>query len=176
MSQISDEASESYRRWLGMLDEDQPHHFIIEDDPANPVPVSLYEWGRWLEDNWKKKIVKQTRFPWGTFVSTVFLGLDHGWRDPDSKEPYKPVLWESMTFPWYGRAGEDRDMDRYTSYADAVAGHKRMVRRALKEDILTLFKGAWRILSKGTPKEQDAQAAKEMRVLMDRFKIEKLSK
>ncbi len=48
-------------------------------------------------------------------VSTVFLGMDHrfGLGDGD------PVLWETMIF-----GGKHNDyQERYTSRADALAGH-----------------------------------------------------
>jgi hypothetical protein len=53
----------------------------------------------------------------GVRVSTVFLGLDHGYGGSD------PVLWETMVFG--GR--HDNWMDRYTSYESALAGHNRVV-------------------------------------------------
>ena len=51
-------------------------------------------------------------------VSTVFLGLDHnfGWDGP-------PVLFETMVF-----GGEhDREQERYCTWDEAEAGHKRYV-------------------------------------------------
>lgn len=51
------------------------------------------------------------------YVSTVFLGSDHRF-DED-----KPVLWETMVF-WPNEAEE---LERYTSEADAIVGHKRIV-------------------------------------------------
>lgn len=51
-------------------------------------------------------------------VSTVFLELDHNWNDGP------PELWETMIFT------EDPDLSyylqRYTSYADALAGHNQI--------------------------------------------------
>lgn len=52
-------------------------------------------------------------------VSTVFLGLDH------AHNGGPPVLWETMVF-----GGDlDGEQERYTSRADAVAGHAAMVAR-----------------------------------------------
>jgi hypothetical protein len=50
-------------------------------------------------------------------VSTVFLGLDHGYMG------YGPVCWETMVF------GGPHDMyqRRYTSYEGAIRGHARTV-------------------------------------------------
>lgn len=50
-------------------------------------------------------------------VSTVFLVLDHSHGGPE------PVLWETMVFD----GPMDEHMDRYTSRADAAAGHADIV-------------------------------------------------
>jgi len=52
------------------------------------------------------------------YVSTVFLGLDHGWGGGP------PLLWETMIF---NVPGVDADHRRYTSRPDAIAGHADMV-------------------------------------------------
>ena len=52
----------------------------------------------------------------GVRVSTVFLALDHSFTDGP------PVLWETMVF---GQGDGDEYQERYTSYEDAVEGHKR---------------------------------------------------
>lgn len=51
-------------------------------------------------------------------ISTVFLAFDHGW---SADGP--PILWELMTFgppPW------DEYQERFSSRADALAGHFRV--------------------------------------------------
>jgi hypothetical protein len=61
-------------------------------------------------------------------VSTVFLGLDHNWRDGP------PLLFETMTFSDDVPALADRQ-DRYATWDEAVAGHARtvaVVRRYLR--------------------------------------------
>lgn len=55
-------------------------------------------------------------------VSTVFLGLDHRYYRCDGP----PILWETLVFgpedhPW------THHMERYSSEADAIAGHERIV-------------------------------------------------
>lgn len=53
----------------------------------------------------------------GVSVSTVFLGLDHGWRSE------VPVVFETMIF-----GGErDEDCERYATWEDAKAGHAKIV-------------------------------------------------
>lgn len=55
------------------------------------------------------------------FVSTVFLGLDHGFGGP-------PIVFETMVFT----DGKGGDMERYSTYDEAMAGHKVMVEKVRK--------------------------------------------
>jgi hypothetical protein len=88
--------------------------WYIEKD-GEPVAVSASEWSR------KRGTVEDWRVAVDEIgdvkVSTVFLGLDHG----DGDGP--PVLWETMIFGGV----HDGDCERYTSRADAEAGHARAV-------------------------------------------------
>ena len=55
-------------------------------------------------------------------VSTVFLGLDHNY------SPFgPPVLWESLVFG----GPLDGEMDRYSSRAQALAGHQALCQRVM---------------------------------------------
>jgi hypothetical protein len=59
----------------------------------------------------------------GYRVSTVFLGVDHNFAMHGP-----PVLWETMVFDDSGQGRPwDEWQDRYTSRADAEAGHRRVV-------------------------------------------------
>lgn len=177
MSQIFDEADDAYRKWKEVLDEDRPKHYRIGDDPAKPIPCSMLDWARSLEDRDERNRVGRFDFWWGTRVSTIFLGLDHGWGpDDDSDEKYLPVLWESMAFPWYGRPGEESRQERYTSYEEALRGHKRMVWQTLLDDLITLPKGIWRILRKGTPTRQAKQQREEIKKMIEESKNRDSSK
>lgn len=99
--------------------------FYRLDDSQEPVACESHdEYFRWLEampdSSWwyvrktgiglqiKSDTVGDSR------VSTVFLGLDHGYGDR------RPVLFETMTFP-RGR------QSRYSSLADAIHGHAKEV-------------------------------------------------
>ncbi len=53
-------------------------------------------------------------------VSTVWLGLDHNWGDGP------PLIFETMTF---GDSWDGEDCERYTTEAEARAGHTSMVVR-----------------------------------------------
>ncbi|HXM32269.1 MAG TPA: hypothetical protein VN921_01355 [Chthoniobacterales bacterium] len=86
-----------------------------------PVPVEdAREWGRWFETSGPERIVAQDDPIPGVQVSTVFLGLDHNFgRDGG------PMLFETMVF-----GGElDEEQVRYSTWKEAEAGHKEMVRR-----------------------------------------------
>jgi hypothetical protein len=83
----------------------------------------VLEWGKWFEAADRHVgntyLPKKRRFFY-IHISTVFLGLDHGYRSPD------PVLWETMIFGGV----HDQLQWRYTSEQEAQAGHFRAVRLA----------------------------------------------
>jgi hypothetical protein len=104
--------------------------YYVMDDDLNAVPASFCEWAvQYGGDHRHERQIRIDKHE-GWYVSTVFLGLDHGFNyreDPD----YKPVLWETMIF-W---EGEDdacphpelkNEMDRYSSVQDAIHGHAAM--------------------------------------------------
>jgi hypothetical protein len=99
--------------------------YYLLDENKQPYQVSLEE-SLSVYENPEMKIVQQDRLPNGKFVSTVFLCMDHSWnRNPD----HKPVLFETMVFPDV-TSGADEYMERYTSYEDALEGHKRALEYA----------------------------------------------
>jgi hypothetical protein len=56
-----------------------------------------------------------------TLVSTVFLGIDHGWEDSEI-----PILWETMVFGGF----LDQEQSRCGgTRAEALAMHNRMLNR-----------------------------------------------
>lgn len=77
------------------------------------------EWGKDLM-NPKIKIVKQETLPNGYWVSTVWLGLDHRWGKG------QPLIFETMVF-YQGES--DLDMQRYSTEAEAIVGHKALVKK-----------------------------------------------
>lgn len=66
----------------------------------------------------------------GYEVSTVWLGLDHNW-----SRNGPPLIFETMIFPL--GTSMDVDCDRYSTEAEAIAGHKRMVKVARRLTPLT---------------------------------------
>jgi hypothetical protein len=101
----------------------RPHLFVL-DATGEPLAVDdVRAWGMWYESAGVSRIVEQTHVE-QYFVSTVFLGIDHQWGDG------LPLLWETMVFD-DSRAGMDKRLDvdchRYSSRADALAGHQTTV-------------------------------------------------
>lgn len=97
--------------------------WYILDNNNKPVAKPVLEAAKWLENNPSRKTVKRDKIG-SILVSTVFLGLDHAW-DSDI-----PVLWETMIF-----GGEhDQYQERYTSYEDALEGHKKALTLITKEN------------------------------------------
>lgn len=75
----------------------------------------LMKFGKWFET--ADRVVKQTQLPDNVKVSTVFLGIDHGFGSD------KPVLFETMVF-----GGEhDQYQDRYSTWDEAEAGHQKAI-------------------------------------------------
>jgi len=91
--------------------------YVLKDK----VPVlepDLLKWARAFED-FKARRVDRTEFPNGTYVSTVFLGLDHQFLDGP------PLLFETMIFN--DDSGRESYCDRCSTWDEAVEMHKRAV-------------------------------------------------
>ena len=85
------------------------------------IACDLMTWARWFEST--DRHVRQT-IQGDVSISTVFLGLDHGYGDGD--EP--PVIFETMVFQDdYGD-----NMERYCTWEEAEAGHARWVAKVFK--------------------------------------------
>jgi hypothetical protein len=88
--------------------------YILGPDGRTPVKEpDLYKWVRQAEA--AKWSVQQTTL--GKIkVSTVFLGIDHSFGDGP------PLLFETMIFG--GKYEEDEYQERYSTWAQAEAGHE----------------------------------------------------
>jgi hypothetical protein len=108
--------------WLARLWK-QP--LLYRLDGHTPVSVAdTLEWAIWREAHQGEEIVARTRIA-GAVVSTVFLGIDHGFSLDGS---HTPVVFETMIFreDHGGFYGERR---RYCTWDDAIAGHKEIVKK-----------------------------------------------
>jgi len=90
---------------------------------AGKTPVAclnLYEWAKW-HDTADRQVARETIGE--SEISTVFLGLDHQWGEGP------PILFETMVFG--GKLADEQD--RYSTWDEAVAGHKAIVKRVKEE-------------------------------------------
>jgi hypothetical protein len=104
-------------------------HYYTLDENRQPVPChSLDAYGDWHDampdsSDWYTMktglgLVVGLDEVSDDRVSTVFLGLDHGFGlNGDSG----PILWETMVFP------ECEVCERYRTYEEAIEGHRRIV-------------------------------------------------
>lgn len=96
-------------------------------DGRDPVPVDdVLTWGEWFQTA-DRVVARDADERTGWKVSTVFLGLDHQFGIGP------PVLFETLIFaptdrPVPARLKRfDGHMERYTTWAEAEAGHKAIV-------------------------------------------------
>lgn len=96
----------------------KPIYYVLDGKEVRTVKSPL-EWGRWYAEN--DRHVAQTHVD-HFFVSTVFLGLDHGWRD-------EVLLFETMVFDGDGETIDWGGLQcrRYATWAQAEAGHIEFV-------------------------------------------------
>ena len=100
------------------------------DKDNKPVPSTLSEWGAMM--NRTDRVLAKTTVG-NQEVSTVFLGMDHGFG-----EGRDPVLWETMVFSLNkhsgshsGFVGAEEYQERYTSYEAAARGHIDVVMKLM---------------------------------------------
>lgn len=89
-------------------------YYILEGHEPKPCQ-DVIEWAKAFQT--ADRIIKQDHFVESDIrVSTVFLGLDHGFNG-------KILLFETMIF-----GGEhDEWQDRYSTWDEAIEGHKKAV-------------------------------------------------
>lgn len=97
-------------------------YILVDGVPV--IEPDLKKWALWMDAG--NRILCQTS--WETpkekiLVSTVFLGIDHGF--------HPPVLWETMIFG----GKHDEYQVRYSSLADAKEGHSRAVALAKRRNL-----------------------------------------
>lgn len=83
------------------------------DENNNAVPCSIAERGESITEVCQEKIE-------GYFISTVFLGINHGWGNGP------PLLFETMIFDQNvepNKCWQEIYTDRYSTFQQAEAGH-----------------------------------------------------
>lgn len=91
-------------------------HFIL-DEEGNVKRTSGLIWSYWFENSDNRRIAYND-FRNGDFVSTVFLGLDHGWG-------HKLQIFETMSY----FDGDWQDQRRYATKEEALEGHYEVLRQ-----------------------------------------------
>lgn len=107
-------------------------------------PITQAEWMRLANDDPKYRVVEQTEVViGGGKVSTVWLGLDHGFDHGFGGEPRPPIVFESLYFNADGEPGDDQE--RYASEEEARQGHAKMVARygGKREYVAVTREGEW---------------------------------
>lgn len=107
-------------------------HAYLEGKEVIPVDVYTGDridrekfayWGSKFSDSEGRRVAQDVLKIWGTpvHISTVFLGMNHRYGDG------APLWFESMIF-----GGKfDEEQVRYTTWAEAEAGHKKLVDKVL---------------------------------------------
>ena len=84
--------------------------FFILDEQHQPIQVDFRTWAVWFEDFNNRRVAEDK--VGALRVSTVFLGITH-----------MGGIFETMVFD----GKQDLDQWRYETWADALAGHARVV-------------------------------------------------
>jgi hypothetical protein len=84
------------------------------------ITTDMRVWGEKFQDPAYKRVA-ETTLPDGKWVSTVWVGMDHSFGDEGP-----PLIFETMVFPTALTLG-DLDCERYSTEAEALAGHEAMV-------------------------------------------------
>jgi hypothetical protein len=94
-------------------------HYILNGREV--VPADLITWATWLESVGEGRVVARDLVG-DIVISTVFIGLDHRFGDGP------PLIFETMVLGGV----LDQEMERYSTYDEAEAGHQSMVERVRK--------------------------------------------
>jgi len=105
-------------------------YYIIKDKKI-VVAKDVHEWAMFFEKTKNRRVANNILLD-GTTVSTVFIGIDHGFFHDDL-----PVLFETMVFPWppgiadifSKEPNNEHEMCRYYIWEEAEKGHKEILKR-----------------------------------------------
>lgn len=85
---------------------------------------NIIEWGEWFERDGNRQVMR-TNLIDGSVISTVFLGIDHGWGGT-------PQLFETALLTDDGVSV----CNRYATWAEAEAGHMDWIERCVPPDMI----------------------------------------
>lgn len=95
----------------------------------NGERIDMMEWARQIEADPALRRVAETLLPDGKWISTVWLGLDHSFGSGP------PLIFETMVFSSKDDMS-DLDCHRYTTEAEALAGHAAMVEKWSQAEVV----------------------------------------
>lgn len=98
-------------------------YYILEGDEVRAVDGPT--WSIWFENHFADRVIVCTVVQADIEVSTVFLGIDHGFGRTG-----QPILFETMVFGGL----LDEEQVRYATLAEARAGHWTMVERVKRAE------------------------------------------
>lgn len=101
-----------------ILDELDKEVRCILDENHDLVWVNWLAWAEWMQVGERRVAHTSINRRKKSFVSTVFLGIDHGWREPQ--------WFETMVF---GTSINEKTI-RYRTWKEAELGHALAVRSA----------------------------------------------
>ena len=85
----------------------------------------VLEWAKWLEEHRAEKVVKQEQIgPY--WISTVFLGFDHGMGRIFGNANARPLLFETMAFVLVGIEHRLQVRERCSTWHEAEEQHERV--------------------------------------------------
>ena len=95
------------------------NYFWNREDNSYPKATDRNAWAKWFE-NIENRRVKVSKAGQGYYVSTVFLGIYHGWNEEE------PLLFESMVFNDDIKVENDM-CTRHRTYEEAIEGHHQIL-------------------------------------------------
>lgn len=96
-------------------------NYILDEHDEPKAEPDIIAWAQWYESSGPQRIVcYDDKVGDAKLVSTVFLGSDYNF---DAQGP--PILYETMVFG----GKRDEEMDRYSTRAEAVVGHAKILER-----------------------------------------------
>lgn len=99
-------------------------YYILENQKLKRTN-DILEWGQWMEE--ASRTIAISEFG-NVHISTVFLGIDHGFSFSD-KEPLKnPIIFETMIFD------QSQFTMRYRTIGAALDGHEKILLAVLNEE------------------------------------------
>lgn len=104
------------------------------DREARPISFVEATVRYWSSESpvFEGRMISQSFWPGGAFLSTVFLCINHAWMGG------VPVAWETMLFPDPARPGSASYVERYMTELAARAGHMEAIAAYERGELRTI--------------------------------------